>query len=112
MDWDVIDSASQAVRRMEIWTIGSGVRVGFKSGRTSSFGRKGVSSSSSRLSSNLGRDIGHRIGCWRRCVLVSKGDSCRKQFATYGWLRSSASGGGKRKGSVNVTTSLRKDRTS
>ena len=42
MEWDVIDSASQAVRKMEIWAIGSGVRAGFESGRTSWLGRKGL----------------------------------------------------------------------
>jgi hypothetical protein len=57
MEWEVIDSASQAVRRMEIWAIGSGVRAGFESGGTSWLGRKGVSSSTSRLSSKLVRDM-------------------------------------------------------
>ena len=61
MEWDVIDSASQAVRRIEIWAIGSGVRVGFDSGRTSRFGRNGVSSSTSRLSSNLVGDIDNDV---------------------------------------------------
>ena len=35
-----MDSASQAVRKIEIGGIDSIVRAGFKSGRTSPFGRK------------------------------------------------------------------------
>ena len=57
----MIDSANQAVRRMEIWVVGSGARARFRSCGTSWFGRKGVSSSTSRLSSNLVRDIDYDV---------------------------------------------------
>ena len=57
MDWHMIDSASQAVRRMEIWAIGSGVRVVFESVEILWSGRRGASSSTSRPSSNLVKDI-------------------------------------------------------
>ena len=94
MEWDVIDSASQAVRKMEIWAIGSGVRAGFESGRTSWLGRKGVSSSTSRLSSNLVRDMNYTASVflrlnatlsrrknWVRSVTVSFRRKSAKAFA-------------------------------
>ena len=47
MEWDVMDSASQVVRRKDICAIGRGVRDGFESDRTFWFGRRGASSSTS-----------------------------------------------------------------
>lgn len=38
MEWDVMDSASQVVRRKDICAIGRGVRDGFESDRTFGLG--------------------------------------------------------------------------
>ena len=86
MEWDVIDSASQAVRRIDIWAIGSGVRVGFDSGRTSRFGRNGVSSSTSRLSILVG-DIDND-------VFLSSNERTIAAGTTYRCLWCSALGSG------------------
>lgn len=92
MEWDVMDSASQVVRRKDICAIGRGVRDGFESDRTFWLGRRGASSSTSRPSSNLVRDIDYDVFCVQVSIVVSRRHIWRFALFCFGVMGSLESG--------------------